>query len=101
MKSNEWKKFKLGNGAEEIRKLFEPSKEGVYPYIGLEHIEQYALKLNGIGKSTDTISTKKKFEEGDILFGSLRPYFRKVVRPRFRGVCSTDITVIKSKPHRF
>src|SRR5699024_4476462 len=31
------------------------------------------------------------------LFGSLRPYFRKVARPSFNGVCSTDITVIRSK----
>ncbi len=97
MQLDGWKKVKLGDAAEEIRKLFEPSKESVRPYVGLEHIAQNNLKLNGVGKSTDTISTKKKFEEGDILFGSLRPYFRKVVRPRFRGVCSTDITVIKSK----
>jgi len=98
MKSYNWNKFKLGDAAEEVRNLFEPSKESVWQYIGLEHIEQYTLKLNGVGKSTDTISTKKRFEQGEILFGSLRPYFRKVVRPKFRGVCSTDITVIKAKP---
>lgn len=32
------------------------------------------------------------------MFGSLRPYFRKVARPGFDGVCSTDITVVRSRP---
>ena len=38
----------------------------------------------------------RKYTPPDILFGSLRAYFRKVVRPRFNGVCSTDITVIRA-----
>ena len=92
-----WIKTKLGNVAEEIRELVEPNKTEAYPYIGLEHIEQQTLKLKDVGISDDVVSTKKVFKEGDILFGSLRPYFRKVVRPTFSGVCSTDITVIRAK----
>jgi type I restriction enzyme S subunit len=92
-----WVKTKLGNVAEDIRILVEPTETEKYPYIGLQHIEQQSLRLNEIGASTDTISTKKVFQKGDILFGSLRPYFRKVVRPGFDGVCSTDITVIRAK----
>jgi len=92
-----WIKTKLGNVAEEIRELVEPNKTEAYPYIGLEHIEQQTLKLKDVGSSDDVVSTKKVFKEGDILFGSLRPYFRKVVRPTFSGVCSTDITVIRAK----
>lgn len=67
------------------------------PYIGLEHIQQQTLRLLSIGKSTDVVSGKYVFKSGDILFGKLRPYFRKVVRPKFEGVCSTDIFVIRSK----
>lgn len=55
------------------------------------------LQLNGVGVSSSTQSSKKIFKPGDILFGSLRPYFRKVVKPKFSGVCSTDITVIRNK----
>jgi type I restriction enzyme, S subunit len=92
-----WKKVHLGEIAEEIRELYEPKSSEDLKYIGLEHIEQDTLRINGYGKSSDTHSTKKRFYNRDILFGSLRPYFRKVVKPKFDGVCSTDITVIKSK----
>ena len=92
-----WKISALGERAEEVRDLYEPNKEEESLYIGLEHIEQQSLRITAIGSSSDTISTKKIFQSGDILFGSLRPYFRKVARPKFRGVCSTDITVIRAK----
>lgn len=92
-----WKKIKLGDIAEEIRILYEPNEEEDLKYIGLKHIEQETLKLGGIGISSETKSTKKKFFQKDILFGTLRPYFRKVIKVGFSGVCSTDITVIRSK----
>lgn len=95
--NNFWQGHKLGEMAEEVRDLFEPKGGEEYPYVGLEHIEQGTLQLNSVGQSIDTVSTKKKFKKGEILFGSLRPYFRKVVRPKFNGVCSTDITVIRPK----
>ena len=41
-------------------------------------------------------SNKFKFEASDVLFGKLRPYFRKVVKPKFSGVCSTDIWVMRA-----
>lgn len=93
---NTWQSYKLGEMAEEVRNLFEPRGAREHTYIGLEHIDQGTLQLNSVGQSTDAISTKKQFNAGEILFGSLRPYFRKVVRPKFNGVCSTDITVIRS-----
>lgn len=66
-------------------------------YIGLEHIEQQTLSLNGHGFGSDVDSQKQKFYKGDILFGKLRPYFRKVVIAPFDGICSTDIWVVKPK----
>jgi len=67
------------------------------PYIGLEHISQGQLSLLGYGKSEDVVSAKFKFRKGDILFGKLRPYFRKVVIAPFDGVCSTDIWVVRAR----
>ena len=97
LSTNNWEKYELGEMAVEVRNLFEPVQNEELPYIGLEHIDQNTLKFNSIGQSKDTVSTKKKFLPGDILFGTLRPYFRKVVRPKFKGVCSTDITVVRAK----
>lgn len=67
------------------------------PFIGLEHIEKDFLHLNSIGSTEDVRSDKTVFKKGDILFGTLRPYFRKVWKASFNGVCSTDITVLRSK----
>lgn len=68
------------------------------PYIGLEHIEEGALHLKGHGWAEDVTSAKSEFKKGDILFGKLRPYFRKAVIAPFDGVCSTDIWVVRAKP---
>ena len=92
-----WRKVKLGEVAQDIRDLYEPKPIEHLPYIGLEHIERNSLRLNSLGISSSTQSGKKRFNPGDVLFGSLRPYFRKVVRPKYSGVCSTDITVLRVK----
>ncbi|MGQ0793885.1 MAG: restriction endonuclease subunit S [Deltaproteobacteria bacterium] len=94
---NEWKKYSLENICEQVRNGYTPNGSDNLAYIGLEHIEQQTLRLLGIGKSSDITSNKFKFESGDILFGKLRPYFRKVYRPKFSGICSTDISVFRAR----
>jgi len=98
MSSDDRKKIKLKEFAELVNQPYQPSSGENFNYIGLEHIEQQTLRINGIGNSSDVISQKHRFNAGDILFGKLRPYFRKVVRPSFDGVCSTDIWVVRAKP---
>jgi type I restriction enzyme, S subunit len=83
--------------AELIKDHFTPSKDNPIAYLGLEHIEQQTLRISSIGKSSDITSQKLQFKKNDILFGKLRPYFRKVVRPNFDGICSTDIFVVRAK----
>jgi type I restriction enzyme S subunit len=67
-------------------------------YIGLEHIGQRTGQFDAIGKADDVVSQKSRFHAGDILYGKLRPNLRKVARPDFDGVCSTDIIVLRAKP---
>lgn len=93
----EWEVKHLGDCIQLVRKQFLPTENDVRPYIGLEHIEQQNLKLISIGSSKDIESNKFEFKSGQILFGKLRPYFRKLVRPKLDGVCSTDIWVIDTK----
>ena len=87
----------LGNCAVLVRDSVTPSAHPDLPYIGLEHIGQGTLSLNGVGSARDVESTKTAFRAGDILFGKLRPYFRKVIRSRFDGMCSTDIWVFRPR----
>lgn len=90
-----WKEYKLKEIAELRREKFIPNNVTSYPYIGLEHIEPKGLRLNGIGTSNDVSSQKSVFYPNDVLYGKLRPYFQKVYFTNFKGVCSTDIFVIK------
>ena len=94
---SEWQELTLGEITEPVKNTYLPKSDEQLAYIGLEHIEQETLRLAGVGKSSDVTSNKFKFEVNDVLFGKLRPYFRKVYKPKFSGICSTDIWVFRAK----
>jgi type I restriction enzyme S subunit len=66
-------------------------------YVGLEHLdgEGRILAVQTV-KNGDLASNKFVFGPEHILYGKLRPYLRKIVRPDFEGVCSTDILPIRA-----
>jgi type I restriction enzyme S subunit len=66
-------------------------------YLGLEHFALEAAGLIGRGVGTGLESNKLRFLPGDVLYGKLRPYFRKVARPGFGGVCTTELWVLRAK----
>tara|TARA_R110001592_G_scaffold27763_3_gene102633 strand:- start:12250 stop:13458 length:1209 start_codon:yes stop_codon:yes gene_type:complete len=82
----------IGN---EIKESFQPDKNSDHQYLALEHVDPDALHINGFGSSSEVESNKYFFKKGDILFGTLRPYFRKLVIAPFDGVCSTEFSVIR------
>lgn len=92
-----WQTKAFGDCAELIRTPVLPSNAEDVPYIGLKHIGKGTLSLLSQGTAGDVSSTKTLFESGDILFGKLCPSFRKVVRAPFRGICSTDIWVVRAR----
>lgn len=94
---SEWKEYKFSDFVELIKDIYSPNVYDEINYIGLEHIEQETLRLNSVGKSKDVTSNKFQFKKNDVLFGKLRVYFRKVVKPKFDGICSTDIWVLRAK----
>ncbi|MDL1975352.1 MAG: restriction endonuclease subunit S [Deltaproteobacteria bacterium] len=87
---------RISNLATEIRDVYIPNKEDDLPYIGLEHVEQESLHLSSIGSSQEVKSHKFRFKSGDILFGTLRPYFRKVIVAPCNGICSTEFCVVRA-----
>jgi type I restriction enzyme S subunit len=56
-----------------------------------------SICLGESGQAEDLESNKNRFKQGDILFGKLRPYFKKTGYSQFDGVCSTDIVVVRKK----
>ena len=67
------------------------------PYIALEHMPKYCIALSEWGNANELASSKFRFQQGDILFGKLRPYFHKVGVAPLSGICSTDIVVVSPK----
>ena len=66
-------------------------------YVGMEHIEQGTGSLLGTISSDDVLSNTFAFSKGDVLYGRLRPYLKKVIVADFDGCCSTEIFPIQSK----
>ena len=64
--------------------------------IELEHLSQCDGYILGYIDSAEQKSMKNEFEEGDVLFGKLRPYLRKYWLAKFGGVCSTEIWVLRA-----
>lgn len=89
--------MRLADLLTEVRDTCEPHGAGNRRYVGLEQLPPGKLFIEGSLGSESVASTTKTFCRGDILFGTLRPYFRKVARARFDGICSTDITVLRPR----
>lgn len=67
------------------------------PYIGLEHIPRKDFCLSSWGNSSEIFSNKYQYEENDILFGKIRPYFHKVGFSINKGVASTDTIIMVAR----
>jgi len=67
-------------------------------YIGMEHIDNDGeFKKTPSVESGELASNKFSFDERHVLYGKLRPYLKKIARPSFHGICSTDILPILPK----
>ena len=88
----------LGDVIEVVREgwdVNDSDKESVY--LGLEHFGTDAVGLVERGTTSGITSQKSLFQVGDVLYGKLRPYFRKVARPGFAGVCTTEAWVMRGR----
>jgi type I restriction enzyme S subunit len=92
----EWKFEKFGKIATNKSGKFNPIKESSFTKcIELEHLGTETGQLLGYIDGSNSGSIKNKFDEGDILFGKLRPYLKKYLQAPFQGVCSSEIWVLK------
>lgn len=97
-----WEVGVLGDIARNDKDLVDP--RGIdprTPYIGLGDMPQGSITLDTWGVAGDSISTKCKMKQGQILFGKLRPYFKKVGIAPVEGVCSTDILVVAPRQDEY
>ncbi len=70
-------------------------------YLGLENIESKTGRIILDAQIEIVESNVNAFEEGDVLFGKLRPYLAKVAYSDFRGVCTTEILALHPQHDAF
>jgi type I restriction enzyme S subunit len=68
--------------------------DSLRPYIGLEHIASWTGEIMN-SDNAEPEGLVAHFSKGDILFGKLRPYLAKIASPNFKGVCSTEVLVLR------
>lgn len=90
-----WVEVKLGEVWRESRARVRPNAIAPTRYIGLEHVESGTNRIAAEGRSGDVKSAVAVFSQGGVLYGRLRPYLNKVIRPLFAGVASTEFLVFK------
>ena len=90
---------RLGDVAAIQRDSVSPSAiRGGTTYVGLEHIDSSgALEQVRVAEG-ELASSKFCFSSEHVLYGKLRPYLRKIARPCFSGICSTDVIPIRPGP---
>ncbi|MEL0636757.1 restriction endonuclease subunit S [Marinomonas sp. TI.3.20] len=103
------KPFELPNGWEWCR-LGESTDYGVCDKAESSDVtsETWVLELEDVEKATSKLlkkirykdrefkSSKNRFNEGDVIYGKLRPYLDKVLIADEAGVCTTEMIPIKS-----
>ncbi|WP_241077370.1 restriction endonuclease subunit S [Achromobacter xylosoxidans] len=83
----------LGDFVEIARNGISPEKiQRGTNYVGLENIDGSGnfVDVKGVDAG-ELASSKLLFTQKQVLFGKLRPYLKKIARPDFDGICSTDI----------
>lgn len=90
-----WVEVELGEVWRESRARTRPTAIVRTRYIGLEHVESGTNRIAAEGCSDDVKSAVAEFSQGDVLYGRLRPYLNKVIRPDFSGVSSTEFLVFE------
>ena len=74
-----------------VRRL--PAEVPNLPFVGMEHVESQTMRLLGTVPAERMKSSAVHFQAGDVLYGRLRPYLNKVLRPSFEGLSSAEFIV--------
>ena len=77
-----------------------PEKDGER-YIALDDMPSKSVNLDAYRLGSDVNSSIIRFQKGDILFGSMRPYFHKVGLAPFEGITRTTTFVLRPRDEAF
>jgi len=76
-----------------IQQTFDMKTNDVY--VALEHVESWTGRVRPHSDADLFTGQVKRFRQGDVLFGKLRPYLAKVTRINGDGVCAGEFFVLR------
>ena len=98
-----WELVTFGEVAIQQKESVDRENTGLTRYVKGEHMYSDDLHLRKWGELKDEYlgpAFIRKFEEGDILYGSRRTYLRKVVIAPFEGITSNTTFVVKANENK-
>ena len=97
-----WKSCKLRDIASEVGKSINSDKRDTYNYyLPIDSIPNKSMGLTEVNDIENAESSLHTFKKGDILFGSMRPYFHKVLLAPFDGITRKTCFVINAKNKKY
>lgn len=100
---SDWQLVKFGDVAVQQKQIVDRENTDLTRYVKGEHMYSEDIHLREWGELKDEYlgpAFIRKFEEGDILYGSRRTYLRKVVIAPFEGITSNTTFVIKANEEK-
>lgn len=91
-----WKRIKLKEFIKKSGKSIKKENlEESYKYVPIDFINSKSIALRKYDDLENASSSLQTFQEKDILFGAMRPYFHKVSIADFKGVTRSTCFVIQ------
>lgn len=98
-----WNEVRFGDVAKKSNENCNPITEGIERFVGGEHMVTDDLRIKKwgtVGKEYAGPAFHRKFNSGQILYGSRRTYLRKVAIADFEGVCANTTYVIDAETRK-
>ena len=93
-----WTEGQLGDLVDLMTERVDPTPEkDEEKYIALDDMPSKSVNLDSYRPGSEVNSSIIRFQKGDILFGSMRPYFHKVGLAPFDGITRTTTFVLRPK----
>lgn len=94
----DWPIVRFGDVVRNVKDSAEPETSGLQRYVAGEHMDTGDLHIRRWGTIGDGYlgpAFHRKFEKGQVLYGSRRTYLRKVALAEFDGICANTTFVLE------
>lgn len=96
-----WIVINLQNCVEKINIKYKENEHNQLSLLDLSRIPRKSLMITEYGPNNFLQTSRCIFNEYDILFGSIRPYFHKVVFAHTKGITNSSVFVLRPKEGYF